>query len=214
MATLTLTTNAAPSTPSSGKAVVYVDSTTKLLTSVNDAGVTQTAPLWKFNQSVTSQGAGFSSDTYLVGSNISIPSGYPRVGTLYHATFDVSKTNLGSATPIVVLRIGTLGTTGDAAICTFTFTNGTANADVGTFEVWGVFRTVGSGTSAVVQGRAECRHGTSATTGLVNLVAPTLQVTSSGFDSTVANSIIGLSVNGGASASWTVQLVTAEFRAL
>ena len=214
MAILTLTTNAQPDTPTSGRVAVYVDSTTKLLSSRNDAGVVQTAPLWKFNQSVAAQGPAFSADTYLVGSNISIPSGYPRVGTLYHATFDVSKTGAGTATPIVALRIGTAGTTSDAAICTFTFSAGTANADVGTFEVWGVFRTVGSGTSAVLQGRAEIRHGTSATTGLVNLVAPTLQVTSSGFDSTIANSIVGLSVNGGASAAWTVQLVTAEFRAL
>ncbi len=214
MATITVTTNAAPGTPSTGAATLYVDSTTKLLTSVNDSGVTQTSPLWKFNQSVTSQGAGFSSDTYLVGSNLSIPSGYPRVGTLYHATFDVSKTAFGTATPIVTLRIGTLGTTGDAAICAFTFGAGTATADVGTFEVWGLFRTVGATTTAVVQGRAEIRHTATATTGLIPTESQTLQVTSSGFDSTVANSIIGLSVNGGASAAWTVQLVTAEFRAV
>ena len=214
MATLTLTTNTAPGTPSTGAAVVYVDSTTKLLTSLNDAGVSQVAPLWKFNQSVTAQGAGFSSDTYLVGSSIAIPSGYPRVGTLYHATFDVSKTNAGTATPIITLRIGTLGTTGDAAICVFTFGAGTAVADVGTFEITGLFRTVGATTTAVVQGRAEIRHTATATTGLIPTESQTLQVTSSGFDSTVANSIIGLSVNGGASASWTVQLVTAEFRAL
>ena len=161
-----------------------------------------------------SQGAGFSTDTYLVGSNISIPSGYPRVGTLYHATFDVSKTGAGTATPVIVLRIGTLGTTADAAICTFTFSAGTANADLGIFEVWGLFRTVGATTTAVVQGRAEARHGLSATTGLISLVSQTLQVTSSGFDSTVANSIMGLSVNGGASAAWTVQLVASEFRAV
>jgi len=214
MAVLRLLTNAAPGTPSTGYASVYVDSTTKLLTAVNDAGVTQTNPLWLFNQSVTAQGAGFSSDTYLVGSNISIPSGYPRVGTLYHATFDVSKTGAGTATPIVTLRIGTLGTVADASICAFTFSAGTANADVGTVEVWGLCRTVGSGTAAAVQGRAEARHGLSATTGLISLVSETKQVTSAGFDSTVANSIIGLSVNGGGSAAWTVQLVTAEFRAV
>jgi hypothetical protein len=214
MAVLRLQTNAAPGTPSTGYASVYVDSTTKLLTAVNDAGTTQTAPLWLFNQSVAAQGAGFSTDTYLVGSNISIPSGYPRVGTLYHATFDVSKTNAGTQTPIVTLRIGTLGTTADAAICAFTFGAGTATADVGTFEVLGLFRTVGSGTSAVVQGRAEIRHTATATTGLIPTESQTLQVTSSGFNSTVASSIIGLSVNGGTSASWTVQLVAADFRAV
>lgn len=214
MAVLRMLTNVAPGTPSTGYASVYIDSTTKLLTSVNDAGVTQTAPLWKFNQSVAAQGAGFSTDTYLTGSNISIPSGYPRVGTSYHATFDVSKTAAGTATPILVLRIGTLGTIADAAICTFTFGAGSAAVDVGTFEVWGVFRTIGSGTSAVVQGRAEIRHTATATTGIITTEGQTIQVTSSGFDSTIANSIVGLSVNGGASASWTVQLVTAELRAV
>jgi predicted ester cyclase len=34
--------------------------------------------------------------------------------------------------------------------------------------------------------------------------------TSGGFESTVSNSIIGISVNGGASAAWTVQIVQAE----
>jgi hypothetical protein len=62
---------------------------------------------------------------------------------------------------------------------------------------------------AVLQGTAQVRHRLSIT-GLQNLVSTTLQVTSGGFDSTVANSIIGASVNGGASAAWTVQLVQAE----
>jgi hypothetical protein len=35
-------------------------------------------------------------------------------------------------------------------------------------------------------------------------------VTGGGFDSTVANSKIGLSINGGTSASWTVTLFQAE----
>jgi hypothetical protein len=214
VALITVTTNTAPATPSSGSATLYVDSTTKLLNIVNDAGVSQTAPLWKFNQSVAAQGPAFSADTYLVGSAISIPSGYPRVGTAYHASFDVSKTAAGTATPVIILRIGTLGTTVDAAICTFTFSAGTAAADLGTFEIWGLFRTVGSGTSAVLQGRAECRHGLSATTGVISLVSQTLQVTSGGFDSTITSSIIGLSVNGGASAAWTVQLVESELRAV
>lgn len=214
MATITVTTNTAPATPSTGAVTLYVDSTTKLLTVKDDAGTTTTNPLWKFNQSVAAQGPGFATDTYLVGSAISLPSGYPRVGTAYHASFDISKTAAGTATPVVALRIGTAGTVSDTAICTFTFSAGTAAADLGTCEISAVFRTVGSGTSAILQGRAEIRHGLSATTGLISLVSQTLQVTSSGFDSTVASSIIGLSVNGGASAAWTVQLVQSELRAV
>jgi len=162
-----------------------------------------------YNQSVAQQGAGFATDTYLTGSSISIPSGALKIGSRYHLIFDVSKTAAGTATPIITIRFGTNGTTADTARLTFTFLAQTAAADIGTFEVWVTFRTVGSGTSAVMQGTAQVRHRLQIT-GLQNLVSTTLQVTSGGFDSTVANSIIGASVNAGASAAWTVQLVQAE----
>lgn len=161
-----------------------------------------------FNQSVTSQ-TPFSSDTYLTGSNIAVPSGGPYVGSTYHAIFDVAKTGAGVAAPVISFRLGTAGSTADTAQCTFTFPAQTGVIDVGTIEVWITFRTVGSTTSAVVQGRAQIRHNLSIT-GFSTSVSPTLQVTSSGFDSTVASLIAGLSVNGGASAAWTVQLVRAE----
>jgi hypothetical protein len=163
------------------------------------------------NYSTAAQGAGFASDTYLTGSNILLPNGLPKVGTKYRCKFDVSKTAAGTATPIIQIRIGTAGTTADTSRCSFTFGAGTAATDVGTFEVTGVFRTVGSGTSAVLQGRCELTN--LASTGLASTVKG-VQTTSSGFDSTVANSIIGLSVNGGTSAAWTVQLVEAELSGL
>lgn len=166
---------------------------------------------WKaptiFNQSTAAQGAGFASDTYLTGSSTAIPSGGLKVGSRYHLIFDVSKTGAGIATPIIYVRFGTNGSTADTARLTFTFLAGTAVVDIGTFEVWVTFRTVGA--SGVVQGTAQCRHRLSIT-GLQIQPGTTLQVTSGSFDTTVANSIIGVSVNGGASASWTVQNVQAE----
>ena len=184
---------------------------------VNEAGTSKKVTIQQVrtllghqvNYSTAAQGAGFATDTYVIGSAIAIPSSLVVVGSFYHCIFDVSKTAAGTATPLVYLPFGTAGTTGDAVICTFTFTAGTAAADLGTIEVWALFRTVGSGTSAVVQGRCQINHNLSIT-GLVNLVNPTLQVTSSGFNSTTANSIIGVSVNGGTSASWTVQQVWTE----
>lgn len=158
------------------------------------------------NKSVAAQGAGFSSDTYLTGSNV--PCVSPVVGTLYRLTFDVVKTAAGTATPAITVRVGTAATTSDSARLTFTFGSGTAAADTGRFEVEAMFRTVGSGTSAVLQGRASLISNL-ATTGISNAVK-VLQVTSGGFDSTVASSQIGASYNGGASASHTVQLVTAK----
>lgn len=204
-------TEAAPVTPVAGSAVVYVDATSKLLSTKDDAGAIVTMPVAMKNQAV-SPVTGYAVDTYIVGSGISLGAFAPRVGMRYHALFDVTKTAAGVATPILVLRFGTLGTTGDPAICTFTFNAQTAVVDNGLFEVFATFRTVGAGSAAVVQGIGLLRHNL-AVTGLGS-VNPTgwqqLIVTSAGFNSTPANSIVGLSVNGGASAAWTTTLVQAE----
>ncbi len=72
-----------------------------------------------------------------------------------------------------------------------------------------MFRTVGSGTSAVLASRCSLTHSLSIT-GLSTSVSPITTATSGGFDSTVAASIIGLSLNGGTSAAFTITLVEAE----
>lgn len=212
MALLNLATQAQPSAPSSGLVSLYYDIVTKLFSSVNDAGVRQTVPFQIFNQSVAVQ-TGFAADTYLTGSQIGIPSGLPRVATLYRCQFDIVKTAAGVAAAVLTLRIGTAGTTADAARNVFTFAAQTAAVDAGTLDVVALFRTVGSGASAVLQGTAQIRHNNAAT-GLTTVNADTQIVTSAGFDSTVAGSIIGLSVNGGAAAAWTIQLVNSELRAI
>lgn len=163
-----------------------------------------------FGFSIAAQGPGFASDTYLTGSYIKFDAGGPKVGTKYKCRFSVAKTGAGTATPIVQVRTGTAGTTGDTSRNSFTFNAGTANADVAWFEIYIMFRSVGSGTAAVGQGMCLITKGVSATTGFINLPAQVVQTTSGGFDSTTANLGIGVSVNGGTSAAWTVQLVSAE----
>ena len=172
---------------------------------------TSTAPSVRsvYNQSVTTPAAGFAADTYLVGSSVAIPATGLRAGTRYHLLFQASKTAAGLATPILTIRFGTAGAIGDVSRCAMTWTAGTAATDTGTFEVWATFRTVGSGTSAVIQCTGQIRHGASIT-GFVNLVSPVVATTGGGFDSTVASSIVGTSVNGGTSAAWTITLVQAE----
>jgi hypothetical protein len=159
------------------------------------------------NKSTSQQGAGFAADTYLSGSFVTFPSGGVGVGAMYVATFDMTKTAAGTATPIVTLRVGTAGTTSDTARCTFTFSAGTAATDTGVFSIEALFRTVGSGTSAVLQGR--CHLDSQPTTGLSSLIHSVVN-TSAGFDSTPAGTGIGLSFNGGASFSGTNQLVEAQ----
>lgn len=188
-------------------AKLLYDSTTNLFSCGTDQTAAGTAT--QFNQSVANQGAGFAADTYLTGSSITIPASSLKVGSRYHLIFNVSKTAAGTATPIINVRLGTGGSTADSSKCALTFTAQTAATDTGSFEVWVTFRTVGSGTSAVVQCASQRRHGASIT-GFGTLVAETKVATSAGFDSTVANSIIGVSVNGGTSAAWTVTLVQAE----
>jgi len=162
----------------------------------------------------TANQTGFASDTYLLGSSMAAPSTGFLAGTRYSCKFDMVKTAAGTATPTVIIRIGTAGAIGDTAIATFTFAAGTAAVDTGTFEVTAHFRTVGSGTAAVLVGTCECRHALAAT-GLVSTGASgqgQILVTSSGFDSTPAGSFIGVSFNGGASFAGTNAVVQAELR--
>jgi len=190
---------------------LYVNSGTKASPSWTYSSA---AAATKTNFSNTTVSAGYATDTYLAGSAIAVPAGIVA-GATYGCTFDMVKTGAGTAAFTVTLRYGTAGTVADAAIITWAFSAGTANADTGTFRVEAHFRSVGSGTSAVVVGLIECSHQL-AVTGLVSTGASgygSITTVSSGFNSTPAGSIIGLSVNGGASFSGTNTTVEAQLRA-
>jgi len=166
------------------------------------------------NASVANQGAGFASDTYLTGSYVTFPtnpSGGNRLQakSKYRLRMFMSKTAAGVATPIFNIRVGTAGTTADTARVTLTHAAQSAAIDTGTYDLSVVFRTVGSGTSAVIQAGGIIDHQL-ASTGLTTLNSDIKTGTSSGFDSTVASSGIGVSLNAGTSAAWTVQLVEVE----
>jgi len=168
------------------------------------------APWGVYNASVALQ-SGFATDTYLTGSSCAIPSGSLQAKSMYRCRFQVVKTAAGTAAPIINIRVGTAGTTADTSRGTMTWTAQTAVVDEGVFEIFATFRTVGGGTSAVLQTLANRTHRLSVTgLGGANSVSEPEIATSGGFDSTVSNLIIGLSVNAGASAAWTVNLVQAE----
>jgi hypothetical protein len=164
------------------------------------------------NASVATVSAGYAADTYLAGSAITIPTaGGWQVGTTYSCVFDMVKTAAGTAAFVVVVRMGTLGTTGDANIVQNSFAVGTAAADTGIFEVLVNFRAVGAGTSAVIYQLVQCTHHLAAT-GLISTGASgtgIVSTSSGGFNSTT-QTIIGLSINGGASFSGTNTLVQAS----
>jgi hypothetical protein len=206
----------APSTPASTKVASYVDNTAlPRLKMVDDGGTVTTQIDNKSaitNAATAAVAGGYAVDTYLAGSNISIPTGrLPVIGGTYKCVFDMVKTGAGTATPILVIRYGTGGTVSDTARVTFTFAVGTGVIDSAIFEVWANFRVVGA--SAVLTAVARCTHHLAATgmttTGASGMAY--LTVTSGTFDSTVASSIIGCSFNGGASFSGTSTLVQSEW---
>jgi len=204
-------TETAPGTNTAGYVVDYPDATTRRLASRDESGLITRYPYLLANASVAGQ-TGFAADTYLAGSNIVIPSaGDWSVGETYYCMFDMVKTAAGIAQFTITVRMGTLGTTSDASILALTFGAGTAAIDDGTFEVWLTFRTVGTGTTAVIQGQASCRHALAAT-GLTNTGASgngSIRGASSGFNSST-QTILGLSVNGGASFAGTNTLVQSQ----
>ena len=164
-----------------------------------------------FAQSLVPQGPGFAADTYLAGSVIAIPSGRLKPGTRYALVFDVAKTAAGVAAPILTLRFGATGSIADAALGAMTFPVQTAVADDGRFTLEVTYRSVGVG--AVVQTVAALTHGLAAT-GLANVPGAVRRVTSAAFDATAANAVIGVSLNAGAAAAWSVSLVQARLENL
>lgn len=205
MSDILLDVQSPPATPAAGQSVLYVDTLTKLWASKNDAGsVDILADIENFS---AANQTGFAADTYLVGSSLTVPGSLVQAGTTYRLLFDMTKTGAGTATPILAIRFGTAGTTSDTARLTFTFAVGTAVIDTGIIEVWAHWRNVG--VSSVLVGMARLTHHLAAT-GLTTTGASgvgIILVTSAAFDSTVANSIIGASFNGGTSFAGTNTLV-------
>lgn len=155
----------------------------------------------------TANQSGFAADTYLTGSDVPIPQGKVRIGTKYRVRFNVVKTAAGVAAPIITVRVGTAGTTADTARAVLTFAAQTAVVDEGEFEIEVVFRA--SGVSAILQAMGILGHRLAAT-GLSTSNNSVAVNTGAAFDVTGANLKMGLSVNGGASAAWTVNIVSAE----
>lgn len=155
-------------------------------------------------------------DVYVVGSDVAIPANRLQAKSMYRMRMNIVKTAAGAGAPAVSVRIGTAGTTADAQRALLTFGSQTAAIDEAMLEITVTFRTVGSGTTAVIVAVGEMRKRLLAAvgTGATGLGPTPIQViggiVSAGFDSTVANLKIGVSINAGASSAWTVHMVQAE----
>jgi hypothetical protein len=156
-----------------------------------------------YNVSVADQASGFATDTYITGSNLLI-GGRMKVGTIMRWNIHATKTAFGTATPIWNVRFGTAGAIGDTARNVMTGPAQTAVADNGLFTVEAYFSVIG--TSAIVRAKVAVAHSAAAAAGFGECVA---NATSAAFDATTPGLQVGLSVNGGSAAVWTLQGVTA-----
>jgi phage baseplate assembly protein gpV len=205
MADLYLSEQSAPSTPASGNLILYPDSTASRYFAKDDAGRVSGS---SHNASITTQGAGFATDTYVADSDILIPSFGVQVRTAFRWTMVASKTAAGVATPVYSFRIGSARTTADTARLQITGPAQTAAIDFGTFHVMLIVQSVGA--AGVIRGVTQWKHD-GAAVGFANNDSGFQDGTSAGFDnSALGGQYIGLSIDGGASAAWTLRQVIAE----
>lgn len=148
----------------------------------------------------TAQQTGLASDTYLVGSGILIPSCGMQVGQLYQWEIGLEKSAAGTAAAVYTVRTGSNQSTADTSRCALTQTVAqTATASACIVLVRAFVRTV-SASGVLVGALGFASSGTSFGDGD--------RVVSSTFDNTaMAGLYVDLSVNGGASASYTIDFV-------
>lgn len=160
------------------------------------------------NQGTASQTLAAAASTYLTNSNISIPAAGLRVGTVFYYSAAISKAGVGVNTRQFFWRLGTAGTTADAAILTFTSDTPNATADSGNVEIVVTVRGP-LGASCIAQGYLKMEHDAAAA-GFSTKVSNVAFVTSAGFTSSTANLIAGLSCTTGIAEAITLTQVTAE----
>lgn len=187
-----------PSTPASGKSIVTIDSTTKKLYSLDDGGIPR--GILSRNASTAAQGALATTEVYLTGSGLLIPSFGMKAGMTFLWYISVVKTAASTAAPIWTFRIGAGQTTSDTSRLALTATGiQVATAFDGILQAMVICESASAtGTIAGSGGSAPDFGGGGAGT-------------SATFDntSTIAGQYLGLTVTTGASAAWTVKAVSA-----
>lgn len=208
MAELDLTNIAATSiaTPAAGVTAVYVDSTSKTLKTKNDAGFVTGITLSNF--SVAAQTPAAATRTYITGSALTIPTNKMQIGTIFRWRFNMTKTAAGVAASTFDVAIGTLGTTGDAAILSFTKPAGTNVVD----EAWCEIEVIVRGplsASGILSGQFTMIHNLAAT-GHAQIPAVVVNTVSGAFNVTTAGLIVGVCITSGAADAITIQQITAD----
>lgn len=160
------------------------------------------------NFNATDDTNGFAADRYLSGSEVVMPD-TPVVGSKYRALVRITKTNVGTATPIFTLRIGSAGSTADTARGTLTFGAGTTAVDAVLVEILATFVSINSSTGAIELNARATTNLT--TTGWSNAIKAPTGASGSFNNTALGTNKIGLSYNGGTAAVHTVTYVEAEY---
>lgn len=193
-----------PVTPAAGQVNLSVNTTTKRLVTVDDAGFRRTHGLVNFSTAAQSPAA--TTRTYLTGSNIAFPAGALQVGSMFEWVISMTKTAAGTATSTFDIAFGTAGTTADTARVSFTKPVGTAAIDEGTVRICCIMRGP-IGASGVAVGQFTLTHNGN-TAGHATIPVVDLNTVSGAFDVTTPTNI-GICMNSGASDAITHQLVMA-----
>lgn len=146
-------------------------------------------------------------DTYVTGSMLVVPPTKLAARCSIRMRGWATKTAAGTAAPAFKVRVGTAGTIADTVRATFNGPAQTAAADSAFFELLAILRNIG--TSAVLSGVLRITHDL-LDTGFAIRPCPVVIVVSSGFDVSVADLKLGLSIDPGANGVWTMKGIIAE----
>jgi hypothetical protein len=190
----------APTTPASGKSVLWNDSSTKSFVHTDDTG-RHTGSLSR-NDAVASLSIS-AADTYLTNSGLLVPSFGMKAGMLFRWFITATKTAAGTAAAIYTVRIGTGQAVTDTSRLALTATTAqTAAVSSGIILVVVHVRSV-SASGVIVGGVGVTANNAGLGSGISGI--------SSTFDnSALAGNYVGLSINNGTAGAWTIETVSAE----
>jgi hypothetical protein len=202
MADILIDNQALPTTPASGKTVLFVDSTTKKLAFVDDAG---TVGGRLYHRASTASQSGIAvTDVYIVDSGLLIPSFGMKAGMVFRWWVGIDKTAAGTTAAILNIRVGAAQSTADTSR-SGAMTQVVAQSGAlcgGIMMVQAVVRNVGA------SGVLSCAWGFA--TGTVGLGSGS-QIAASAYDNQAeAGKYMGLSVTSGTSAVWNILNVQGE----
>lgn len=194
MAIINIANQTAPTTPGGSTTTIWVDSTNKRVLDTDDSGIHR--GIFYHQSTTAAQGAIATTEVYITGSGIKIPSYGMQLGMTFIWYISASKTAASTAAPVWTWRIGAAQTTSDTS--RLALTSGQAQTAVASDGVLVAMLTVHIASSV----------GTIAGSGPMG--APGFggggAGTSSTFDNTatIAGQFIGLTVTTGTSAAWTI----------